>query len=98
MRDILTWVQFINTTTSCSSPLSSRQSFLHGAHLVFLDALGSAAGVGGADMKMVADRELRDILRASGLGCEEEDGSDVQDFSSDGEKCGISPFMIAKGM
>ncbi|XP_030747857.1 midasin-like isoform X2 [Sitophilus oryzae] len=38
IRDILTWVNFINTVSQKISPL---EAYFHGAYLVFLDSLGS---------------------------------------------------------
>lgn len=38
LRDILAWVEFIN---SCSESISSDAAFYHGASMVFIDALGT---------------------------------------------------------
>ncbi|XP_066138163.1 midasin [Euwallacea fornicatus] len=38
IRDILTWVNFIN---QCTAKMCSDNAYIHGAHLVFLDSLGS---------------------------------------------------------
>ncbi|XP_066248350.1 midasin [Euwallacea similis] len=40
IRDILTWVNFIN---QCTGEISSDNAYMHGAHLVFLDSFGSGA-------------------------------------------------------
>ena len=41
IRDILTWVNFINRTHSIQKRLSLRDSFIHGAFLVWIDSLGT---------------------------------------------------------
>ena len=97
VRDILTWVQFMNITTTLPSwPLTPAQSFLHGAHLVFLDALGSGAAVGGREMKVTAGAQLRVILERHGVTCG--DVETTEGFSCCGDVCGIEPFMISRGM
>lgn len=95
VRDVLTWVQFMNTT---SSSLSPTQSFIHGAHLVFLDALGCGGAVGGAEVKAAASSQMRAILESHGVDCNEEIGS-VGGFCyhSDSDESGIQPFMIPQG-
>lgn len=95
VRDVLTWVQFMNTT---SSSLSAIQSFIHGAYLVFLDSLGcGAAPSHGAETKAAAAHQMRDVLQRHGLESCEEDGG-VNGFCYDGEMCGMPPFMIARGI
>lgn len=103
VRDVLTWVQFLNVTTSPSHqappltpPLSLPKAFLNGAHLVFLDALGSGAAVGGADMREAACGKLREILEGRGVQLGSSVG-EVGRFSCGQDKCGVAPFWIDRG-
>lgn len=50
IRDLLLWIKFINVTTdedskttntSVFAKLSLAEAYIHGAHLVFLDSLGT---------------------------------------------------------
>ena len=94
VRDILTWIQFINITYSS---LSLFQSFCHGAHLVFLDALGcGSSSFRGSEGKVLASNHMRALLKSHGIDYNEDIGP-IGEFLCDDEKCGIMPFMISKG-
>ena len=93
VRDVLTWVEFMNTTESRLNPA---QGFYHGAHLVFLDALGCGSSLGGPDMKESSARHIRTLMDKCG---EEglESMAEVGVFCSTDTHCGIQPFMISTG-
>ncbi|CAG8477638.1 12585_t:CDS:2 [Gigaspora rosea] len=54
LRDIISWVNFINVTIE---QLGSKESFIHGGCLVFLDGLGSSS----ASRTILSGQTLKDI-------------------------------------
>jgi MoxR-like ATPase len=99
LRDILTWVLFMNqqsqadaieTTTIIS--LSSAQAYLHGAFLVLLDGLGLGHGSlqSGGDVREACIQKLRDQGYDPG-------GAGSIEIVSDEVVFGIHPFIIRKG-
>jgi len=103
VRDVLTWVRFMNHT---SSSLTEAQSFVHGAYLVFLDSLGcggSAIAIGGgATLKKAASAYVSSLLERGGADCKggEAGGDGVDDlgeFRCEDGRCGIPPFWIPSG-
>ncbi|CAG8487914.1 37837_t:CDS:10, partial [Gigaspora margarita] len=54
LRDIISWVNFINVTIK---QLGSKESFIHGGCLVFLDGLGSSS----ASRTILSGQTLKDI-------------------------------------
>ncbi len=93
-RDLLVWVKFMNTTTLHYLPPGS--AFYHGAHLVFLDALG--CGWSG-NMKDGATTFLQSLVEGNGVSLST--GSEVEEVSAmdiaPEEVFGISPFFIKRG-
>ena len=91
------WVQFMNATASSLTPA---QSFIHGAHLVFLDALGCgsamSAATNGKQVKKAACQHVRAVLEKHSVGSDENVES-LGEFSYQGDLCGIPPFMISIG-
>ncbi len=78
--------------------LSPSLSLRHGAHLVFLDALGcgTSCGAGGANVKTLAYNQVKVILERHSVDTSEGLYPEGE-FHQDGEKAGISPFMFPKG-
>ena len=97
VRDVLMWVRFMNATVSSLTPV---QSFIHGAHLVFLDALGCgsamSAAASGKQVKETACQHMRAVLEKH-LAGSDDDVECLGEFSHQGDLCGIPPFMISRG-
>ena len=81
---------------TASSSLSPAQSFCHGAHLVFLDALGCGVTFGGSELKAAVSSQIESILNSYGIECGTSEQA-VGMFQSDNDKCGILPFTISRG-
>ncbi|XP_064402600.1 midasin-like isoform X2 [Halichondria panicea] len=92
VRDLLTWVTFMNKTSGYLSP---PQGFYHGAHLVFVDALGCGSSLGAADLKKDALDYLLSILQQWSCVLSEVDCTKV--VTSDDKLFGVSPFYIEIG-
>ena len=95
VRDLLSWVHFMNTT---SPPLTPAEAFYHGAHLVFLDGLGCSGQITGADKEeaLVATQLfLQDLLTQ--IDCDTASQQSSNDISAAGDQFGIHPFFIRKG-
>ena len=93
VRDLLSWVKFMNATCP---PLSPTESFYHGAHLVFLDSLGCNGYMTGVERKHVVQETqsfLKDLLQQSDL-----DDRCLSNVLSDADCFGIYPFFIEKGL
>jgi midasin len=94
IRDLLTWVKFMNIT---APPLTPAEAFFHGAHMVFLDAMGCG------DRSVAEHRQditafIHAQLKRHGVNlilkedlCQEMNCTDDQLF-------GIHPFYIEKGV
>ena len=98
MRDLLSWVQFMNTT---SPPLPPAEALYHGAHLACLDRLGCGGQGSGADRDgavAAAEAFLQDILLQHGCEVAGPASWCSADIVSDGSRFGINPFLIEKGM
>ncbi|XP_076030788.1 midasin isoform X2 [Oratosquilla oratoria] len=106
IRDLLSWVLFINKVTSDTIGLDPGVAFIHGACLVLLDGLGSGHTGSGTtawqDLKKISLKHLTlQVEKMMGkpvrnaLLCEEE----VQNvtFVSNDKEFGIKPFLIPKG-
>lgn len=86
-RDVLMWVQFINTMYCGLLP---HLLYEHGGHLVFLDALG-CSGCTNDVYEACVDR-LHSLC--SGL---DNHSDDVMEVGSNSAVYGIHPFYIEKG-
>lgn len=111
IRDILTWVRFINLTTDhklMTSPLEPSYAFVHGACLTLLDSLGS--GLTGIDniaavktfrqvaVNYVIDQMKPSLSATSLLELQSAVLPDeCADVQSSNEYFGIRPFFIRKG-
>lgn len=96
VRDLLSWVRFMNTTCP---PLSPTEGFYHGAYLAFLDGLGCNGKMSSVDRNgalAAAEAFLQDLLLQS--GCEVIPQYSTEDTVSDEEQFGIRPFFIRKGL
>ena len=96
VRDLLSWVHFMNTT---SHPLSPTEGFYHGAYLALLDGLGCNGKMSSVDRHRAlaaAEAFLQDLLHQS--GCEVTPQYSSEDTVSDEEQFGIHPFFIRKGL
>ncbi|XP_044268494.1 midasin [Tribolium madens] len=96
IRDILTWVNFIN---NCAEKIGVYESYLHGLHLTFLDGLGS--GITGTENL----NSLKKFKRSCELYIKKQlSSSSLPDISSanllieeSGNLFGIKPFYIETG-
>ena len=98
-RDVLNWVRFLNSSPSLSPSLA----FFHGAHLVFVDALGCGGGAevlvkDGRKVQKACDDYLSDLAQNAMGG---EIGGDAMEIEVEEDKkgrYGIPPFFIEKGV
>jgi midasin len=107
LRDVLTWVQFLNTITQTGpgdvehsrDVLSSADAFLNGAHLVLLDGLG--LGYGGMDSSALRRSCLKVLHFLAGQEIGEEMKSTAlhsnQTVVNTDHAFGIHPFVIPRG-
>ena len=115
-RDLLSWINFINT---CSIPSTQQHmadnvgnkvllppalAYIHGACLVFLDALGS--GLTSLSSSSASNRAVKDVYQTclgflrKQVACEDEE-ADIEQISNSStrpEFFGVSPFFILRGM
>lgn len=103
IRDVLSWVDFINTCSSGANAgaLDPAVAYIHGACLVFLDSLGTgltsytdtlqAASTRDSSLSFLKSQVGKDF---SALTDEVAAGTSVY---SEEDKFGISPFFIKKG-
>lgn len=106
IRDILSWVHFINKVTLEQACLDPGLAYIHGACLVLLDGLGSGlTGSGAAGWKQLRDASLnylcQQVWQNSGAKPNkttlmEELVSDLNHVNTD-TLFGIGPFTITKG-
>ena len=89
VRDLLAWVKFMNT---CHPKLDAVACFYHGAHLVFLDALGEEPRL---KIKMLT--YLEEALCRLNLFVEDCGDGAVTGCTLEGT-FGVSPFYIPCGM
>ena len=96
VRDLLTWVQFMNVTKTTLSP---PEAFYQGAHLVFLDALGCGSQGVGSRLKEGLEGFIKEqlLLKDScGRGkCAKL--RRVGEFVVEKSRCGIRPFTVTRG-
>ena len=106
IRDILSWVKFINEVTAAPASLDSGLAYIHGACLILLDGLGS--GLTGSCMsgwKQLREASLnylcQQVWQMSG---EKPDRTTLQESSvrnlqmiNEDHKFGITPFVINTG-
>ncbi len=78
-----------------SGYLSPAQGFYHGAHLVFVDALGCGSSIGALQLKKDALVYLLSLLQQWRCCMNETDISQL--ITSDDNLFGITPFFISKG-
>ncbi|XP_066999962.2 midasin [Anabrus simplex] len=97
MRDILSWVNFINVSTEGTSQLDIGWAYVHGACLTFLDSFGS--GVTSVDssatLKTLKKLSLSFLMEQMKLGSDTS-FMEVKVVVSD-DQFGIHPFYIARG-
>ncbi|KAF0299690.1 Midasin [Amphibalanus amphitrite] len=99
IRDILAWVNFVNTVAATGVPLP--QAYIHGACLVFLDGLGSgqpssAAGAlrnARAHCLHVLSDQMSKLCRDPGVTVAAKLGKLINTDS----RFGFEPFLITKG-
>ncbi|CAN1795130.1 MDN1 [Linum perenne] len=105
VRDLLSWVEFIDVTRES---LGSEYSLVHGLFLVLLDGLSLGTGISVPDAKLLRERCLSFLREQSELGdfpdlsLMDYGWSDHMDISSNedmqsGNRFGIRPFYIEKG-
>ncbi|GES99488.1 midasin [Rhizophagus clarus] len=103
LRDILSWVLFMNSTVEQLGP---HESFINGGSLVFLDGLGSNAASGSLlSGQVLKEFRMKCLAKLSELkGDPKQDNFFSQSFTNENEKIhyteslfGIYPFYIPKG-
>lgn len=95
VRDILTWVHFMNNTTP---PLTVPEAFYHGAHLTLLDGLGCSGGIVSTDREdtlRATEAALQELLLENDCNVHLSDSAGT--IFADDNKFGIHPFFIQKG-
>lgn len=94
VRDLLTWVNFMNMLTPQLTP---EEAFYHGAHLVFLDAMGCGNTGDGVTMKTEAIQFLMRLMERHGVALPSDD-SESSDMEGSREGLfSIPPFFIERG-
>jgi midasin len=95
VRDLLTWVRFMNAT---SPPLPPAEAFYHGAHLVLLDSLGCREQLSVTVREHLlqgAQMFLQELLVKNGRQMSLQ--SSPASISCHEDMFGIHPFFIKKG-
>ena len=88
VRDILSWVKFINQTVS---ELGPECSFYHGACLVFLDGIGCGSGKMAVMSRSNAEQFVNSLLSKHGKTLR------MPAMTKGSGFYGISPFFIERG-
>ncbi|XP_071517971.1 midasin isoform X1 [Panulirus ornatus] len=106
IRDLLSWVHFINKVTSEPTHLDVGLAYIHGACLVLLDGLGSGlTGSGTIGWKQLREASIsyicQQVLQKTGVTpnrttLQEEYVSDLNFINTD-TLFGVGPFVIGKG-
>nr|CAG8526340.1 11509_t:CDS:10 [Entrophospora candida] len=103
LRDILTWVLFMNSTVES---IGAERSFIHGGFLVFIDGLGSnstsgsfSSGLNLKDFRVKCLKKLVELIDDSEFSniYFNNDFIDAKKLSSTENVFGIHPFFIPKG-
>lgn len=110
VRDLLSWVSFINATEAA---LGSEHSFIHGAFLVLLDGLSLGTGISKTDAETLRENSLSfmlEELKGSGRALVDSHLRKLENYGwgeatklashishNDQRVFGIKPFYIAKG-
>ena len=94
IRDLLAWVNFMNTLTPQLTP---EEAFYHGAHLVFLDAMGCGSTGDGGKMKSEAIQFLMRLMETHGIALPGDDNEDSDMEGSHEGLFGIPAFFIERG-
>lgn len=95
VRDLLTWVTFMNITRDYLTP---PEGFFHGAHLVFVDALGCGGSVGSAQSKEEVLTHLKMLLEQCGLCFDRLHPLVFGTVIDHDQGFGIPPFYIDSGI
>lgn len=90
VRDLLSWIRFINLTLSELGPVCS---CYHGACLVFIDGIGCGSGPSILS-SFDTEQMVKGLLKKYGLVMDET----TLAVEKGDEFYGISPFYIEKGM
>ncbi|KAK3926205.1 Midasin [Frankliniella fusca] len=108
IRDIMTWVEFINVCSHPSINLEIGDAYIHGACLTFLDSLGTGLTSFSTreavyNLRLAALEYLRQQVKKA-TDCEPSSiksfmGINAEDFElvATVEKFGVKPFCIPKG-
>ena len=94
VRDLLTWVNFMNMLTPQLTP---EEAFYHGAHLVFLDAMGCGNTGDRVKIKTEAMQFLMWLMEKHGVALPNDDGESSDMEGSREGLFGIPPFFIERG-
>ena len=95
VRDLLTWVTFMNKTSDYLSPA---ERFYYGAHLVFVDALGCGGSVGSVELKGDALEYLKLLLKRWGTAVDDAEPHTLEAVTDNERGYGIPPFFIDEGI
>ncbi|CAO1630303.1 unnamed protein product [Sympodiomycopsis kandeliae] len=95
LRDLLSWVSFINTTVTTST-LSQEEAFAHGALLAFVDGIGALQAT--AAMTAGGLQSLRNKCREKiKLACGTTLSNETSQVVTSEAEFGIGPFVVKKG-
>ncbi|KAG7171260.1 Midasin-like 4, partial [Homarus americanus] len=106
IRDLLSWVYFINKVTSAPTNMDVGLAYIHGACLVLLDGLGSGlTGSGIAGWKQLREASLKylcqQVWQKTGVipntSTLQEEFINNLDFVNTDAMFGVGPFVISKG-
>ena len=88
VRDIKSWIEFINRTLDKLGPESS---YYHGACLVFLDGIGCGSGKEELISRSSAENFISNLLSKHGKMLRK------PEMTAESELYGISPFFVQRG-
>jgi len=99
VRDVVTWVAFLNVCSANDPPMSPEEAYIHGASLVLLDGIGIGTGMPESAVAIQRQRcrgALREALIKAGLETVEEEEGRLEAARLDA-RFGASPFYIPCG-
>ena len=101
IRDLLSWSQFINKTCldgqlSAETQLSPKHAYIHGAFLVFIDAIGSGSSWSNLGFSLQFARQacLSILKKQTAI---DESLIDHKIVLNHSMKFGVTPFLIDRG-
>jgi midasin len=97
VRDLLTWIEFVNSTAQLVNPYTA---FAHGAHVAFLDGIGLGVGLSeeasitlrSRCMQFLTGQLPNDVQQEVEVALSLKDS--VPSISEAGNKWGLAPFFL----